>query len=255
MLNVCFSESAMGTLKYAVSTGKMESSKVVCIPDDLSRDDISNIRDFKSRENFLMESFSRKYVDNNCKPRYDEFYNEIYNHKDIKIWYGNSPHEFCGMLYTVWLLKDEKVNIKSIFCTRTIEREPKTYVHYKHAAEISPEEISVFMGFEEEIYEAQIKEYSSLWNRLVMENGQLRAYINSTISTVPVSYYDNLILSYITDAPEIIASIIGNIFCEEELCISDGLIAFRIKELINRRILKLEGNDVRFYRNYISKIT
>lgn len=254
MLNICFSESAMGSLKYAVSTGKLEPSKVVCIPDDLSQGDISNIKDIKSREDILFECFGEKYVDSNCKPRYAEYYNEIHNHKEIRIWYGNSSYEFCGMLYTIWFLKNEKVNLKLIYCTRTIEREPKTYVHYKHAAEISPEEIPIFMAFEEEISEVRRKEYSSLWNRLVRENGQLRAYINLTISTVPVSFYDNLIVDYITDIPVTIASIIGKIFSEEDLGISDSLIAFRIKELIKSGVLKLDGNDERFYRNHIIKI-
>jgi hypothetical protein len=38
------------------------------------------------------------------------------------------------------------------------------------------------------------------------------------------------------------------------LGISDSLIAFRIKELIKSGVLKLDGDDERFYRNCIIKI-
>lgn len=254
MINVCFSESAMGSLKYAVSTGKLELSRVVCIPDDLSRGDISNVEDFKSRESILIESLGKEYAEKKCKPEYAEFYSEIYSHKDIRIWYGNSPYEFCGMLYTLWLLGDKHANVRSIYCTRTIEGETNTYVHYKHTGEVSPEDIPVFMGFEEEISKAQRKEYITLWNSLISENGELRAYMDSTIKTVPPSFYDELILGYITYIPAVIASIIGRIFCEEDLGISDSLIASRIKQLVKNGVLKLEGSDERFYRNCVSKI-
>ncbi|MGV8983165.1 DUF1835 domain-containing protein [Clostridium sp.] len=91
-------------------------SKVICIPDDLSVGNISNIKDFISRKDTLASLIGDdRYIDTNCKSRYQEFFDEIYKHKEITIWYGNSPYEFCGFLYTIWLLKNEPITIKGIW--------------------------------------------------------------------------------------------------------------------------------------------
>jgi len=48
MLNVCFSESAMGTLKFAFHEYIYDQQcKVICIPDDLSVGNIDNIKESK----------------------------------------------------------------------------------------------------------------------------------------------------------------------------------------------------------------
>lgn len=256
MLNICFSESAMGSIKFAFHKYAADyHSNVICIPDDLSIGNISNVRDFNSRKDTLVSLFGdEKYVDSKCKSRYQEFFDEIYNHQEITIWYGNSPFEFCGFLYTIWLLKDKPITIKGIYCSRTMVREPNTYVTYKHAGELDPDRIDSFLSYAKEIADKDKKDYADLWERLSMENGELRIYKDSTIITTDVSFYDEIILKHISFVSVPIAKIIGKIFGQEQLVIGDGFIAMRINELIKRGVLKQEGSDERFYRNNIRKL-
>ena len=49
MLNICFSEEVKNTLQCAIQDGYLIASDTVCIPDDLSLGDISNIKRIESR--------------------------------------------------------------------------------------------------------------------------------------------------------------------------------------------------------------
>jgi len=255
MLNVCFSESAMGTLKFAFHKYVHDHQfKVICIPDDLSVGNIDNIKDFASRKNTLVTLFGdEKYVETYCKSRYKEFFDEIYNHKEITIWYGNSPFEFCGFLYTIWLLRDKPITLRRIYCSRTLERDSKTYVTYKSVAELDAEEIQRFLLFAEKISNKEIKDYAKLWEKLSFENGVLRIYKGFTIVTADISYYDEIFLKHISYIPTQISKVIGRILGDEELGIGDGLIANRIKEMVSQGILKQDGDDKIFFKNSIWK--
>lgn len=254
MLNVCFSESAMNGLKFAIYRDVLRYSQIICLPDDLSIGDISDVRDFNKRRGVLTSLISNeKYIDIRCKEIYDSFFHEIYKHKSITIWYSNIPQEFCGFLFVLWLLKEEPIDIKAVCCSRTIEKEENVFITYNSVGEIDTEEFSLFLPFIYNVTEGDKEKYIALWERLSCENGSLRIFKNSSMITVEESYYDEIILKYITSMPNMIARVIGEILQNEKLGIADGFIKRRIQELINRGILVQEGSNSKFCRNNIRR--
>ena len=292
MLNVCFSESARGSLRCSKIT-KICNQVVACIPDDLSVGDIRNIDDFDTRKRSILkfhgdfyddtEDFS-EYISTDCKKRYYEFFEQIDNHREILIWYSNSPHEFCGMLYVLWLLRNSPAKISAVNCSQPILKKNSSVIFHHSTGEISPEDFSDFLPYIQTIADKPKQDYSELWEKLVKENGLLRVFsgisINeaelsypellkkladekfppsdgNTIKTAELSYYDEFILNQIPRVPIRIADAIGIIFGRlamiQNIFIGDNLIALRIRALIEQGILKQEGHNKRFYENTIMK--
>lgn len=253
MLNVCFSESAKGLLKFTQGL----NSNVVCIQDDLS---VGNIKSMQNQIRSIYECFKSlenyDYDDIFLKEQYIVFLEEIYKHSDINIWYSNSPYEFCGMLYTLWVLGDHSPTVNVINCSQKLQQINNNFI-YKSVSEIAPEDIDSFLSFKKELSIIERNTYVMLWKRLMDENGQLRVFEKGTIITTEISYYDELILNEIPNKPERIGDILAKILIklaeEKNIRLADNFIAFRIKELIKKKVLlEIDGNQ-KFYENKVMK--
>jgi Protein of unknown function./Domain of unknown function (DUF1835). len=292
MLHVCFSTSAKGSLKCA---GNIIGNKdtVVCIPDDLSVGDITDIPDFETRKRSMTEFCGAfydsprefdEYLDTVCRDAYREFYGRIFKHSEIMVWYSNSPYEFCGLLYVLWLLRDSPAKVRAVNCSRPIRKKDSIVFHHC-SGDICPEDFSDFIPYIRSFTEEQKQAFAQRWAALVREQGQLRVFDGKTepgtqlpyeellknyeeigsrfaasgpdcIKTAELSYFDDSILNRISAVParvaEVIAAALGNLAVTKNIRIGDGLIALRIKALTEQGVLKLEGQSKRFYENRVS---
>lgn len=254
MLNVCFSESAHGILTHAVHDGYLIDSKTVCIPDDLSLGDISNPRNLDTRMKILLALYSdREYVDQTCKKLYQQFYDQIFAHEKIMIWYANTPAEYCGLLYTLWLLKESPAAVGTVCCSRTLKRGENQFASYYSVSDLKPEEVIRFLPFETSLTAQERKEHAFEWEKLADENGQLRVYWNETVQTADLSYYDDAILKYVGAKPQTVADTVRNFIREEQPGVNERLVIARINALIRKGILQSDGDSVS-YRDMITLI-
>lgn len=247
MLNICFSESANGILEQAVHEGYLIESKTVCIPDDLSLGDISNPKNWDTRRKTMLDLYlDQEYIERSCKRCYQEFFDQIYNHEKVLIWYANTPSEFCGLLYTLWLLKETPVAIGAVCCSRTLKRGDNQFSSYYSVSDLRPEEVIRFLPFEVSFSEAEKEEYISEWEKLSDENGELRVYWNETVQTADPSYYDDVILKYISTKPQTVADAVGKFMMTEHLGVNDQFVVSRINVLIQKGVLYSDGDGVSY---------
>ena len=290
MLDICFSEGASKSLK-CTRTVRDSTQAIVCIPDDLSVGDIINITDFEARKRSMLQFHSNFYNDSEefsvyintvCRKLYQEFYDEIENHQEIMIWYSNSPYDFCGMLYTLWLLRDSTASIRAVNCSHPILKEDCVVFHHS-TGEIDAKSFCDFSPYIQSITNEQKQAYASRWEKLVEENGLLRVFDGdaidetelsytellkkladedvlqvlkaNTIKTAEFSYYDEFILSQIPSTPILVGNAVGTILGRlamyQHINIGDGIISIRINALIEQGILKMEGHHEKLYENTI----
>ncbi|MGN9164678.1 DUF1835 domain-containing protein [Tissierellaceae bacterium HCP3S3_D8] len=192
MINICFSSSAAAML-HILSL----DNKIIYLNDDLSIGNINNL-DASSRVDQMIYYASyniKNYHDHNEGRKseisiYDNFYKDIQcipSHEEILIWYSNSPFEYCGMLYTLWLLKEREVNINLLNVSQ---------YGYSFVVEIGFEGVQTLLSLGERITLEEKIEYCKKWELLQSESGELRMYIDNTIRTVPDEFFDEVLVSF-----------------------------------------------------------
>ena len=253
MLNICFSDTACLRLQEATDEGYLIASETVCIPDDLSIGDISNVKSFASRREILSALYrDDAYVEGHCKERYRQFYQQLSSHDKIRIWYANTPFECCGLLYVLWLLQDSLAELEAICCSRTLKKSETQYASYNQVADVLPEEFIRFLPFGELVSKELRAERSLEWEKLADENGMLRVNWNQSVQTADVSYYDDIFLKYLGSSATA-DELIERLAEQERLILSESFMLSRLKALTEVGILSFANGS--FCRNDIVLMT
>ncbi|WPC39259.1 DUF1835 domain-containing protein [Clostridium sp. JS66] len=250
IINMCFSESAEGSFKHAISTKILKGNQeIIFFLDDLSQGSIKDEINIEERTNwyntFTRENQLRPVVDydiDDLKENYSTFHNEISkaDHSDILyLWYGSS-REFCGMLYALELLKDRNLDIYLINVKDTVIKHKKIEFKARSTGEIIPEDIEKYVAAKKNLNLNEYRELLDKWELLKKDNFILRVIKNGNLESVDENYFDIDILKY--TPKEFINPIrtIGEVLGKSEERISDEYIFWRIKELIKTG--KIEHN-------------
>ena len=143
MLEVCFSESAGGCLKSAVSGGILPKASVACLMLALSFGDIANPEDIEGKQVFydtLFEDSKVKYG-NILKKYMEEFQKEREKADAVRIWYSEAPSEYCGMLYVANFLAGKGIPVYRVNCGgMLLEMEAGLIKGIGHSGEMEPKE-------------------------------------------------------------------------------------------------------------------
>lgn len=242
MISVCFSNIAYYNIRYGIATEQLHFQKVICIPDDLSMGNISNIQNFYVRKPILIQIFADdRFVDSICETLYQEFFDTIDQSENITIWYTETSMELCGLLYVCWLLKNYHCNINIINCSRNIHEIES--INAVYVSDIMESNLYKFQQYQETLSIHKKNEYSMLWQKLMEENGTLRIKLNNSIVTVDENTYDQLILNYIPSIGSIsILSAVNEIFLKNRDILNYEFIISRIKFLVDSNYLFIDEN-------------
>lgn len=239
IVNICFSESAGGTFRVAIKMNQLHGQqKVIVLSDDLSQGTIEGGVNIEKRSNWWKsideEEYFTDYEEMDLKEIYSEFYNEISKIDDkdtLYLWYGSSK-EFCGMLYTLELLKDRDLNIYLINVTDMIIRYKDTIHLVKGTGEIMPDNIDKYISLKQKLDSNKYGELLSTWELLKKDNSILRIFKNEKIKSEDENYFDMDILKYTPKEFRKSARIVGSVMGNSEVEISDDYIFWRVKELV-----------------------
>lgn len=249
IIHICFSESAGGSLKYAIRKKQLlEGNKVIVFSDDISQGIIGNGINIGERINWWQE-INRE--DENftsdmefIRKGYKKFYNEIskINASDVVyLWYGHCSNEICGMMYTLELLKDKLTSMYFINVSDLVTEYSNGVYIPLCLAEIMPEKLNQYMEVKRKI---ELKEYDALlnqWNLLKKDNAMLRIFKQGKVESVNENYFDIDILKYTEKNFKKSARIVGIVMGYSETRISDSYIFWRVKELIKSGEIEYEG--------------
>ncbi|AKA68406.1 DUF3658 domain-containing protein [Clostridium scatologenes] len=250
IINICFSESAGGSFKYAINTKILQGNQeVIIFVDDLSQGSIKDEINIDKRINwdntFTRENQLRSAVEydiDDLKENYSTFYNEIskVDHSDILyLWYGSS-REFCGMLYALEVLKDRNLDIYLINVKDTVIKRKEIEFKARSVGEIILENIEKYAAAKRKLNLNEYRKLLDKWELLKKDNSILRVIKDGKLESVDENYFDIDILKYTPKEFRNPIRTIGDVLGKSEERISDEYIFWRIKELIKTG--KIEHN-------------
>lgn len=167
----------------------------------------------------------------------------------IRVWFSSEPDEMCGWLWFASVLQEMTAHgpVTVVNMPAWEERNDGTVVMHTGFGEVSPEDWSSYARFARQAPPLLIAGRQFDWTLLRQQNAGLRAVISGRVVSVPVSFYDFLIESAVSSAPDAFyeAMIIGNVLGRSQIGISDAWVALRIDEMIaqGRLDVVMEAED------------
>lgn len=250
IINICFSQSAGALLKHAISTNELQyNEKVIVLFDNLSQGAIKGGVNIEERINwyniFKGANPLKLFIDydiEELKENYNAFHDEISNMDSgdtLYLWYGSSQ-EFCGMLYTLELLKGRKLNTYIIDVKDTVIKRKEIAFQVRTTGEIIPENVEKYVATKRKLDSNENKQFLNVWESLKKDNSILRVLKDGKIESTDESYFDIDILKYTPKEFRNSMRTLGDVVGKSEDSISDEYILWRIKELI--KVGKIEYN-------------
>lgn len=248
IVNICFSEIAGAIFKIAIRMGKLpEEQKVIVVSDDLSHGTIKGGVNIEERINWWSiadgDEYFVNYGEEDLRENYSKLHDEISKIDDndtLYLWYGSSQ-EFCGMLYTLELLKNRNLNIYLINVTNIVVKH-KDNVHLsREAGDIMPECIEKYASFKQKLDSNKYKEFLDTWELLKKDNSILRVFKDEEIKSEDENYFDIDVLKYTQKEFRKSARTVGEVIGKSDITISDDYIFWRVKELIKSGKIDCSG--------------
>ncbi|MDD6237253.1 MAG: DUF1835 domain-containing protein [Clostridiales bacterium] len=253
MLNVCFSEEVKNTLQCAIQDGYLINSDTVCIPDDLSFGDISNIKKMETRIPITKLLGEMDHLTElNAQLDYREFFQKLYIHDKVVIWYSNTAAEYCGYLYVLWLLNDSPVEVQTVCCSRTLKRGENRFRTYASTKDIAPEEFIRFLPYLTTLSKTDLQSQARVWEKLMQENGDLRIWQDYAIRTEKNNFYDGVIQKYITAQKRTIENVMSDLQYKEQIVLTGGFMVSRIREMASQGMISYLENPENAYLDLVS---
>ncbi|MFT5875427.1 MAG: hypothetical protein ACI8WT_004420 [Clostridium sp.] len=247
IIHVCCSNSAQGSMKYAINVKLFEGKKVIGLIDDLSNGPIAEITNMNKRidwwKNIYFEEV--KEISEEIEDSYKKLHKEIMKLKDedIYLWHGNSAMEICGMLHVLSMLEEKTQNVYTINVSDiTYNTGKRNEYTPRVVGELSPERLGEFIGINQSMDFNRYSSLMSLWEQLKREKSNLRVYEDKEIKSVQEDYYDEMILRYTYKKFRYSARTVGEVIGRAESCVSDSFIFWRIIELIKNEKVSYRGN-------------
>lgn len=250
IVHIVYSQSAEGSFKQAIKKEVIQVDKLIALYDNLSNGEINNLKDIKSRQSWWKELNGEDHylydetneLEDNWKKFYDDI-SEINEYDTVYLWYGNCNREICGMMYTIYLLKDKKINIQIVDVSYKITKNSNGIIVIESSAsEVIYNKLGEYLKLAKQMESNEYKQLLNQLDKLTKENSLLRSYKNGEMLSVSERYFDKDILKY-TDreykkAPRIVGSVLGN----AETKITDDYVFWRIKELVKLGQISFKGN-------------
>lgn len=260
IIHICCSNSAVGTMKYAIKKGFLQGKKVLGFTDDLSNGPLDGYNELRSRidwcKNLYMEDADE--VSEEIKDSYEKFNKDIMELKgeDIYLWYGNSATEICGLMHVLSMLEGKLQNIYTINVSEiTYNTGKRNEYTPRVVGEIMPEESEEFLGIRKPLDPGAYTGLMEQWKKLKRENSNLRVYVENQVKSVNVDYFDDMILRYTFKKFMHSARTVGEVIGRAESYVSDAFIFWRVTELIREGKVAYRGNLEVMRELEIKKVT
>jgi Protein of unknown function./Domain of unknown function (DUF1835). len=250
VIHIVFSESTEGSFKHGINRKKsIAGDKIIVIYDNISHGRLSKLITIEDRADWLKElneGDSYRYISTeHFKENYDKFYKDIseINETDtIYLWYGHCDREICGMLYTLYLLRNKQVNVYSVDVSATLIRNNQGAVWVNSASEINSEKLGEYFKLARKIERDECINLSEQWSNLIKENSILRSCIDGKMKSVSDDYFDKDILKFTDKEYKKAGRVMGDVILNVEPRVTDDYIFWRIKELIKSEKIKFKGD-------------
>lgn len=232
MLELCFDINTYHILKILQAENVIDSfHHIIYLYDDLSIGSL-NVKNLEERITSL-QALKVNYDFHKMIKNYKDMLLQIKNHHQIRIWTSSYAHEKIGFYITCYILYQFKFYDKQIYLCQSAKLHNNKYATMFLNV---PDDFIDLMKKSEIINPSQ---YIKFAEKLIQENAPLRLKINNEIVSVQINYFDDMILSYKKQFPNIsdqdlCGDILFDYHKQNFALMRDDIILNRIKYLKNK---------------------
>ena len=232
MLELCFDINTYNILKILQAENVIDSfHHIIYLYDDLSIGSL-NVKNLEERITSL-QTLKVNYDFHKMIKNYKDMLSQIKNNHQIRIWTSSYAHEKIGFYITCYILYQFKFYDKQIYLCQSAKLHNNKYATMF---------LTVPDDFIDLIKKAEIidpSQYIKFAEKLIQENAPLRLKINNEIVSVQINYFDDMILSYKKQFPNIsdqdlCGDILFDYHKQNFALMRDDIILNRIKYLKNK---------------------
>jgi hypothetical protein len=186
-------------------------------------------------------------------PERERFWHEALSSSHRKVAWPSrrSAMEYAGFLEWLWRLGDDPCEIVDLTDLEISGRhEPATTAALAgRLANLAPNQINDSHLFDQAktLPAAARTEYHALWRQLRAENAPLRVLANDTLVSAPISFFDAMVMSQVTDQWRKVARVVGQALhsqMDDQIFQTDDFfLAARVKALVEAGRLELQGKS------------
>lgn len=231
MLELCFDINTYHILKILQAENVIDSfHRIIYLYDDLSIGSL-NVKNLEERITSL-QKLKVNYDFHRMIKNYKDILSQLKNHQQIRIWTSSYAHEKIGFYIICYILYQFKFYDKQIYLCQSAKLHNNKYATMFLNV---PDDFIDLMKKSEIIDPSQ---YIKFAEKLIQENAPLRLKINNEIVSVQINYFDDMILSYKKQFPNIsdqdlCSHILFDYQKQNDALIRDDMILNRIKYLKN----------------------
>ena len=232
MLELCFDINTYHILKILQAENVIDSfHHIIYLYDDLSIGSL-NVKNLEERIT-SSQALKVNYDFHKMIKNYKDMLSQIKNHHQIRIWTSSYAHEKIGFYITCYILYQFKFYDKQIYLCQSAKLHNNKYATMFLNV---PDDFIDLMKKSEIINPSQ---YIKFAEKLIQENAPLRLKINNEIVSVQINYFDDMILSYKKQFPNIsdqdlCGDILFDYHKQNFALMRDDIILNRIKYLKNK---------------------
>jgi hypothetical protein len=251
-LHVVFTSSGAESLRQALMEAGRDDQVIACF-DNLSFGPI-NPPDSSLRATWVENELGwTEWGD--AAPEPDRFWHEALssNHRKVAWLSRRSTMEYAGFLEWLWRLGDdpcEIVDLTDLKVFRGHEQGPLVpAVRAVSLGILAPKQINDNHLFDQAktLPATARSEYRTLWRQLRAENAPLRVLADDTLVSAPISFFDALVMSHVTNQWRKVARVVGHaLYFQMDDCIfqtGDLFLAARVNALVEAGRLELQGRS------------
>lgn len=230
MLEVFFSESAKSLRQMSRKIKNLEA--IISLDCHLDIGDISNGINGSRRAEIFKHLFNRTDLATQ-QQKLEKINIAAKTGRAIRIWKSATPSVACGFAFLCDELRAIDCEISVVLLPEYVIGPTDTITSYSHWGEVSPDEFERFLSFEKKLTSIEKGLYANRWQELKVENSPLRAIVNGKLLSVPVDFYDHLIIKNISDDEFVMEELIAHLMGKYPIGVSDAWYAHRIAYLLN----------------------
>lgn len=244
MLDICFSDSVGGLL---IEVRNLIKSDV--LPLDLHLNygildgDIIEIQTKRNVDTlkYFYKTVTEKELQREYKKELKKAYKAQEKLKDllsegqeIRLWLSNNANDRCGLYWFCDLVKDFENKISVVFCPgyEYDDIKNKTSENRNWASFSNPYFMAEFVEKSQVLNKNEILVYSQTWKHLIEENAPLRILVDDSIVGVKEDFFDNVILSFVSNEPKSQSFVMGKMLGKWQGGCDVAFISERIERLI-----------------------
>jgi Protein of unknown function/Domain of unknown function (DUF1835) len=246
-LHVAFTSSGAESLRQALMDAARDDQVIACF-DNLSFGPI-NPPDSSLRASWVQDELGWTGW-GEAAPEPERFWHEALSpdHRKVAWLSRRSAMEYAGFLEWLWRLGDDLCEIVDLTDLKVFRGQmPATLV--VSLGIVSPKQINDNRLFDQAktLPATARNEYQSLWRQLRAENAPLRVLADDTLVSAPISFFDPLVMSHVTDEWRKVARVVGHALCsqmdDQIFQTGDLFLAARVNALVEAGRLELQGRS------------